>query len=94
MNQYVVLVGGKTMSAKMKTILEVKKVIDHDCGNYTMGELDFINYAAIDEYIQTHGEFGYREFSTFLNKCSHQLWESIIDYREENHNGQCKSAVT
>ena len=38
----------------MKTFLEIQKVVDHDCGNYTIGEIDFVNHDAIREYINQH----------------------------------------
>jgi hypothetical protein len=49
------------MSAKLETFFELKKVTDHDCGNYQIGEIDFVNYAKIREYIAEHGELGFRE---------------------------------
>lgn len=49
------------MSAKLETFFELKKVTDHDCGNYTLGEIDFVNYAKIREYVSQYGEFGYHQ---------------------------------
>ena len=72
------------MSAKTKTFLEVKKVVDHDCGNYRIGEISFVNYEAIAEYIERHGEFGYQEFNTFLNRANSVLWDAILKYRAKN----------
>jgi hypothetical protein len=49
------------MSAKLETFFELKKVVDHDCGNYQIGEIDFVNYAKIREYVSTYGDLGYQQ---------------------------------
>lgn len=54
------------MSAKLETFFELKKVVDHDCGNYRIGEIDFTNYAKIREYIHQHGQFGYEQLIDVL----------------------------
>ena len=54
------------MSAKLETFFELKKVTDHDCGLYQIGEIDFVNYAKIREYIAQYGDFG---FDQLVNVC-------------------------
>jgi len=48
------------MSAKLETFFELKKVVDHDCGNYQIGEIDFVPYNKLTEYVNQYGEDGYR----------------------------------
>lgn len=77
------------MSAKMKTFLEIKKVVDHDCGNYRMGEIDFVDYGQIENYIAQYGEYGYSQFLDTLNRCHVALNKGIMEYRSKKNQEQC-----
>lgn len=48
------------MSAKLETFFELQKVVDHDCGNYRIGEIDFVKYSDVTKYVHEYGEDGYR----------------------------------
>lgn len=61
------------MSAKLQTFFELKKVIDHDCGNYQIGEIDFVDYSTIREHIFRYGEMAYQDL---VNVCIRMLIEA------------------
>ena len=76
------------MSAEMKTFFELQKVVDHDCGNYRIGEIDFIDFHAINKYIEQYGEFGYTELSDALIRLLAESRTAIVEYRMKQNSGQ------
>ena len=69
------------MSAQMKTFFELKKVTDHDCGNYRIGEIDFVNYEALKDHVKKYGENGYKDLAWVLTKCLGESQKAILVYR-------------
>lgn len=71
------------MSAKMKTFFELQKAVDHDCGLYQIGEIDFVNYDHIREYIASHEELGYRSLIDVCIKIMSVAQDQIIIERNK-----------
>lgn len=49
------------MGSTQKTLIEIKYVTDHDCGNYAIGEIDCWINAELSEYLATYGYKGKQE---------------------------------
>ena len=79
------------MSAKLETFFELKKVVDHDCGNYQIGEIDFVNYAKIREYISLYGDLGYQQL---VDVCIKMMSEAQDQARIERMKGYAAQEVT
>ncbi len=79
------------MSAKLETFFELKQVIDHDCGNYQIGEIDFVNYGAIREYVGRHGELGYQQLMWVLPRLMTEAQNEIVRVRSSGQ--ACAQAV-
>lgn len=68
------------MGAKTEKLISLEVVTDHDCGNYSIGEVDVISSPSrLDLFFKSYGRKGFEEISTaivFLN-------ERILDaYRD------------
>ena len=74
------------MSAQLETFFELKKVVDHDCGNYQIGEIDFIDFKAINDYVERYGEFGYKELTDCLIRLLAESRTAIINKRIKESN--------
>lgn len=67
------------MSAKYKTLLEIKEVTDHDCGNYKIGEIDFaIHVGDLDNYLKRYGYEGKNRILVALGVLAHQVSEEFL----------------
>jgi len=81
------------LSATTKTFLEIKKVVDHDCGNYRIGEIDFIPRNEVREYVLKHGQFAVDE----LHRAFFQMMEAAYMAMREKHQheqvGQCSAGA-
>ena len=75
------------MSAKLETFFELKQVVDHDCGNYRIGEIDFVDYGAIEKYVERHGKFGYDELITVCTRIMYDAQHQLRKQRIESSNG-------
>jgi hypothetical protein len=69
------------MGAERKTMLEVKVVTDHDCGNYRIGEIDTVPDQQVAEYIARFGEYGYQELLNFTAAVAEAARKSIRAHR-------------
>ena len=69
------------MSAKTEILMTLEAVIDHDCGNYTVGEIDFgIRCGNLEAYLKEYGTRGKDEIVNklgFLIHYVHREWERI-----------------
>lgn len=71
------------MSAKMKTFFELQKVVDHDCGNYRMGEIDYVKYDDIAQYVRDYGDLGEAEITRVCIKILHLAQQTAIAERNK-----------
>lgn len=78
------------MSAKMETFFELKKVTDHDCGNYRMGEIDFVNFDNIRDYVKTYGDFGRDELYDVCARVMQTAREQAIRNKLDQDSAQCQ----
>lgn len=61
------------MSAQTRTLIEIKEVTDHDCGNYTIGEIDFGIHGTLSSYLKTYGYEGKKEILHILGVLAAQV---------------------
>ena len=80
------------MSAKMETFFELKKVVDHDCGNYRIGEIDFVDLDAIDQYVEEYGDFGKNEILDACVRIMFKARQAAIRTRASGHQDECMVA--
>lgn len=66
------------MSCRVKTLIEIQKVIDHDTGMYRLGELSCHCSDVIEDYLLDYGEFGYNEL---LNMLANIQSEAVVAWR-------------
>jgi len=78
------------MSAKMETFFELKRVTDHDCGNYRIGEIDFVNLAKIREHVDQYGEAAYQDILDVCVRITSEARDQIISYRGKHHSAGCE----
>lgn len=82
------------MSAQTVTILSLEEVVDHDCGNYFIGEID-VRSGQLDKYFTQYGGAGFERLAAAMAKAS---WLVVEAYRNHNLNkdgAQCAaSSVT
>ena len=79
------------MSAKIKTFFELKKVVDHDCGNYRIGEIDYVDYNAIIQYINDYGDFGEQEINRVCIKILAIVQQTAIVRRNRDNEQRATS---
>lgn len=79
------------MSATMECFFKLNKVVDHDCGNYRIGALDFINYAAIREYVAQHGDFAWEQLTWVCAKILSEAQDQLLIERMKNQDVGCKA---
>lgn len=53
------------MSAKTKTLIKFETVIDHDCGNYRIGEIDYVDYDAVRQFVLADDPDDFREHEIY-----------------------------
>jgi hypothetical protein len=47
------------VSAKLKSLITIGYVTDHDCGNYYLGEIDsLVQVGALEDFLKLHGDEG------------------------------------
>lgn len=69
------------MSAKFKKLLEVNYVVDHDCGNYSIGETDFAFSGEVKAYLEQYGYEGYKNIIVTLASVTGLVsdeWRSVV----------------
>jgi len=76
------------MGARTKTFLELKKVTDHDCGNYRMGEIWGTPEGEIHQHVMKYGEEGFNDLCWHLVKCLSVAQQSIIERRIRESDSQ------
>jgi hypothetical protein len=70
------------MSAKYETLLEIKAVTDHDCGNYEIGEVDFSAHCkSLDNYLKAYGYKGKKEILAMLGFLSYYVHNEYINMK-------------
>ena len=69
------------MGATTKSLLEVKVVTDHDCGNYRIGEIDFgIHCGEVEDFLKQYGLEGRDDLIgklAYLSHWVHAVYEKI-----------------
>lgn len=75
------------MSAKFEKVIELRVVIDHDCGNYSIGEVEVSGAYGpeIREFLQRFGEEGRDNLLKALNFCTHRVYEENTKIISEAH---------
>jgi hypothetical protein len=69
------------MSAEYKPLVTIKTVIDHDCGNYSIGEIDgLFQEHELEQHIRLHGATEIFEHLAFL---THQVIEARNKVNEQ-----------
>jgi hypothetical protein len=66
------------MSAEKQTLLEVNYVTDHDCGNYSIGEIDFGINGSIRPYLM---EYGLNGKSDIIRVLAYLIYEVEREFR-------------
>lgn len=66
------------MSAQVETFLEIKKVVDHNCGNYRIGEIDYYPLECVRAYINQHGEYGLLQLSHVFNSLMSEAHKELV----------------
>lgn len=68
------------MSAKTETLLSIEVVTDHDCGNYTIGEIDFrIHIGRLRQYLKARGHEGKKNILASLGHLAYEVTETFND---------------
>jgi len=68
------------MGCELKTLIEIRKVVDHDTGMYRMGELSCHCSDVIQDYLIDYGEFGHNELLHMLASIQYEVvvaWRRI-----------------
>lgn len=65
------------MSAEYETMATIRRVTDHDCGLYEVGEISgAFDPADLQKYLEVHGERGLSNLLLRLSGLQHQVWEA------------------
>jgi len=76
------------MSAKKQVLISIEAVVDHDCGNYQVGELDFGIHGTLDGYIKSDPQNAMKEFNSIFGYLVYECQRRI---REEMDKGNSPS---
>lgn len=80
------------MSAKTRTLITLEEVLDHDCGNYKIGEIDFgIRIGPLTEYLEKYGYEGKKEILHMLGVLATQVSNEHMRIVERNNPAQVGS---
>lgn len=66
------------MGAQYETLIEIKKVTDHDCGNYKIGEIDFGIRGTLTAYLEKYGYEGKKDILHILGVVAGQVNEEFL----------------
>jgi hypothetical protein len=66
------------MSATKRELLSVSYVTDHDCGNYSIGEIDFGVSGTLRKYLIDHGHKGKKDI---VNALAYLIYEVEREFR-------------
>jgi len=81
------------MSAQYETLITFKAVTDHDCGTYSMGEVDWGIHGTVDGFIKTYGDKGIQDLFWSMDIVKEQL---LARWREQNKfpSAECAAKAT
>jgi len=80
------------MSATTEKIGEVLKVIDHDCGNYRIGEIWNDPTGMVENHIDKYDEYGYEQMRDYALQMIHAAERRIRLKRTQKHDACSSSA--
>lgn len=81
------------MSAKLKSLITIGYVTDHDCGNYYLGELDsLVQVGALEEFLKLHGDKGAKDLMNCLAWLCKRIGDEVYNYNSKQvEKDKCKT---
>jgi hypothetical protein len=61
------------MSATRQKLLEISYITDHDCGTYSIGEIDFGINGMLSDYLKEYGLDGRNDILLALSYLTHKV---------------------
>ena len=77
------------MGATKETLLEIKAVTDHDTGEYYIGEIDWAEHRALQEYIECNGRDGAERLKKTFCYWIYEIEKRTREINERNIGETC-----
>lgn len=75
------------MGATTETLIEIKRVTDHDCGNYRIGEIDFGIRGTLRDYLEKYGYEGKKDILHMLGVVASLVQQEFNTIQEKQNPG-------